>query len=42
MEASFVKDPGEKLQANDGVYDNDEQYEKGNMQQGYHSHQNGV
>ena len=38
VEASFVKDPGEQLQANDGVNDNDKQNEKGNVQQGYHGH----
>lgn len=42
VEASFVQQPRKELQANDGVNDNDKEYQKGNVQQGYHGHQDGV
>lgn len=34
--------PHEKLQADDGVDDDDKQHEKGDMQQGYHGLDDGV
>lgn len=42
VEARFVEQPREQFEADDSVYDNYKYYKQGNVQQGYHCHQDGV
>ena len=37
-----MKDPGEELEADDGVDDDDKHDEEGNVEEGDHGHQDGV